>query len=129
MLKLDYLGVKPSSAVPSWLWISGLALWLGGKESASQCRRHKRRGSDPSRKWEPTLVFLPGKSHGQRRHQELDATEHKHVILGTLLKSSFFVWYLFHILFSIFLTPILFCIMYKNMECFKNFHVILAQAP
>ena len=41
-----------------------------GKESAPQCRRH---GFDPwvrkipwSRKWQPTSVFLPGKSHGQR---------------------------------------------------------------
>ena len=46
------------------------------------------------------------------------------VILGTLLKSSFFVSYLFHILFSVFLTSILFCIMYRNMEYFKNFHVM-----
>jgi len=58
------------------------------------------------------------------RRKEPDATEHKHVILGTLLKSSFFVSYLFHILFSVFLTSILFCIMYKNMEYFKNFHVM-----
>ena len=41
-----------------------------GKESACQCRR---RGLDPwvrkiprRRKWQPTPVFLPGKSHGQR---------------------------------------------------------------
>ena len=44
--------------------------WLSGKESACQCRRH---GFDPwvgkipwRRKWQPTPVFLPGKSHGQR---------------------------------------------------------------
>ena len=44
--------------------------WLSGKESACQCRRH---GLDPwvgkipwRRKWQPTLVFLPEKSHGQR---------------------------------------------------------------
>ena len=42
-----------------------------GKESTWQCRRHK---FDPWvakmpwwRKWQPTPVFLPGKSHGQRR--------------------------------------------------------------
>ena len=37
-------------------------------------------------KWQPTPVFLPGKSHGQRHlvgfsprgHEELDATEHTH---------------------------------------------------
>ena len=44
-----------------------------GKESACQCRRHRRRGSDPwirkipcSRKWQPTPVFLLGKFHGQK---------------------------------------------------------------
>ena len=44
-----------------------------GKESACQCRRHKRRRFDPwvrkilwSKKWQPTSVFLPGKFHGQR---------------------------------------------------------------
>ena len=44
---------------------------LSGKESTCQCRR---RDLDPwvgniprRRKWQPTPVFLPGKSHGQRR--------------------------------------------------------------
>ena len=44
-----------------------------GKESARQSRRHKRRRFDPwvrkipcRRKWQPTPIFLPGKSHGQR---------------------------------------------------------------
>ena len=48
----------------------GLSQWLSGKESACQCRRHK---FDPwvrkipwRRKWQPTPVFLPGKSHRQR---------------------------------------------------------------
>ena len=43
---------------------------LSGKESACQCRRHKRRGVDSwvgkilwSRKWQSTPVFLPGKFH------------------------------------------------------------------
>ena len=47
--------------------------WLSGKESACQCRRCRRRGFDPwvvkipwRRKWQPTSVFLPGESHGQR---------------------------------------------------------------
>ena len=46
---------------------------LGGKDSASQCRSHRRLGFNPwcgmihwRRKWEPTLVFLFGKSHEQR---------------------------------------------------------------
>ena len=44
-----------------------------GKESTCQCKRHERHGFDPwvgkipwSRKWQSTLVFLPGESHGQR---------------------------------------------------------------
>ena len=44
--------------------------WLSGKESTCQCMRQ---GFDPwvrkipwRRKWHPTPVFLPGKSHGQR---------------------------------------------------------------
>ena len=51
-----------------------LPMCLSGKESACQCRRHKRCGFDPwvgkiplRRKWESTAIFLPGKSHGQRR--------------------------------------------------------------
>ena len=47
--------------------------WCSGKESACQCRRCSRRGFDPwvwkipwRRKWQPTLVFLPRKSHGWR---------------------------------------------------------------
>ena len=63
------------------------------KESTCQCRRCKRHGFDPwvgkipwRRKRLPTLVFLSGKSHGQRSlmgyspqgHKELDTTEHIH---------------------------------------------------
>ena len=51
-------------------WAGRLAWWLGGEESACQCRR---RGFDPwvrkntwRRKWQPTPILLPGKSHGQR---------------------------------------------------------------
>ena len=48
----------------------GLPWWLGGRESACQCRR---RGFDSwvgnipwRRKWQLTPEFLPGESHGQR---------------------------------------------------------------
>ena len=48
----------------------GLPWWLSGKESACQCRRCRFdpwAGKIPwRRKWQPTSVFLPGKSHGQR---------------------------------------------------------------
>ena len=50
-----------------------LSRWLGGKESACQCRSYRRGGFDPwvrkipwRRKWQPTSVFLPGKLHGQK---------------------------------------------------------------
>ena len=50
--------------------LSGLPWWLSGRESACQCRRHR---FDPCvekapwrRVWQPTPVFLLGKSHGQR---------------------------------------------------------------
>ena len=61
-----------------------------GKESTYQCRRHRRCRFNPwvrkipwSRAWQPTLVFLPGKFHGQRSlagyspwgPKELDMTE------------------------------------------------------
>ena len=43
------------------------------KNPACQCRRHKRCGFHPwvrkirwRRAWQPTPVFLPGESHGQR---------------------------------------------------------------
>ena len=67
--------------------------FLGGasdKELACQCRRCKRRGFDPwvrkipwRRKQQPTLVFLPRESHGQRSlagyspwgHTESDMTK------------------------------------------------------
>ena len=64
--------------------------WSRGKDFACQCRRHKRHGFDPwvgkipwRRKLQPTLVFLLGKSHGQRSLvgyspwacKELDTTE------------------------------------------------------
>ena len=72
------------------LQVKGLPRWLSGKESACQCRKHKKLRFDSlagkipwKRKWKPTLVFLPGKSHGQRSlagyspwgHKESDMTE------------------------------------------------------
>ena len=68
-----------------------------GKEPTCQCRRHKRSWFHPwvgkvlwRRKWQPTPIFLPGESHGQRSlagyspwgHKESDtteATEHTHI--------------------------------------------------
>ena len=54
-------------------FIRGLPRQLSGKEPTCQCRRHKRHGFNPwvrkipwRRAWQPTPVFLPGESHGQR---------------------------------------------------------------
>ena len=61
--------------------------WRSGKEPTCQCRRHE---FDPwvrkipwRRAWQPTPLFLPGESHGQRSlagyspwgHKELDTSE------------------------------------------------------
>ena len=49
---------------------TGLPRWFSGRESACWCRRHRFnpwvRKIPWRRKWQPTPVFLPGKSHGQR---------------------------------------------------------------
>ena len=80
--------------------------FLGGasyKESTYQCRRC---GFDPwvgkipwGGKWQPTSVFLPGESPGQRSlvgrspqgRKELDTTEraHTHTCTRTILKYKF----------------------------------------
>ena len=67
------------SALASWIltvlyfFFTILPGWLSGKESACQCRRHRRLEFSPwvgktpwRRKWQPTPVFLPGEFHGQR---------------------------------------------------------------
>ena len=68
----------------------GLPRWCSGKDSGCQCRRRRTCRFYPwvgkipwGRKWQPTLVFLPGKFHEQRSlegyspwgHEELDMTE------------------------------------------------------
>ena len=53
----------------------GIPRWLRGKESACQCRSCQRHSFDPwvgkiptspRGQWQPTPMFLPGKSHGWR---------------------------------------------------------------
>ena len=70
--------------------LEGLPRWLSSKESDCQCRSSKRKKFNPwvrktpwNRKWQPTLVFLPEKSHAQRSltgyspkgWEELDMTD------------------------------------------------------
>ena len=59
---------KVNSALP--LFRGGLPWWLSGEEHTCQ---YRRRGFDPwvgkiswRRKWQPTPVFLPGESYGQK---------------------------------------------------------------
>ena len=61
----------------------GLPRWHS-KESACQCRKSKRHGFNPwvrkipwRRKWQPTPVFLPGESHGQRSLADYSPWDHK----------------------------------------------------
>jgi len=56
-----------------FFYLINIFKWHIGKESTCQCSRCKRHGFDPwvgkipwRRKWQPTLVFLYGKSHGRR---------------------------------------------------------------
>ena len=80
--------------------------WLSGKESACQCRRHRRHKFNPwvrkiswRRKWQPTPVFLPGKSHGQRSLvgysprglKELDMTERLSMHAGEWKRIGFII--------------------------------------
>ena len=79
-------------------------MWCYWQEPTCQCRRHKRHGFNSwvgkmlwQRLWQPTPLFLPGESHGQRRvagynsqgHKELDMTEsdlaHTHTPHYTLI--------------------------------------------
>ena len=67
---LDDVGLQGGSNSRESACFSGGA---SGEEPACQCRTRKRLGFDPwvgkvplKRKWQPTLVFLPGKFHGQR---------------------------------------------------------------
>ena len=69
-------GVSHSPLMP--LQVSSVSLlteyfYAEGRFPQSHCRRCTRRGFDLwvgkipwRRKWQPTLVFLPGESHGQR---------------------------------------------------------------
>ena len=56
----------------SRIW-AGLVDGASGKETGCQCWRHKKCRFNPCirkipwrRAWQPTPVFLPGESHGQR---------------------------------------------------------------
>ena len=60
-----------------------LPCWFGGKEPTCQCRRcgfDYWVGKTPwRRKWQPTSLFLRGKSHGQRSLEGYSPCDHKRV--------------------------------------------------
>ena len=88
--------------LPDSTYLLGFQGGASGKEPARQRRTHFR--FDPwvekipwKRTWQPTPVFLPGESHGQRnlegyslqRDKELDTTEatwHTHTYLLEIIK-------------------------------------------
>ena len=90
--------------LPDSTYLLGFQGGASGKEPARQRRTHFR--FDPwvekipwKRTWQPTPVFLPGESHGQRnlegyslqRDKELDTTEatwHTHTYLLEIIKRT-----------------------------------------
>ena len=92
--RVELLGYMLNIWLIFWGLIKPFSGFLGGgasgKEPTGQCRRPKRHEFDPwiwedpwRRTWQPTLIALPGESHGQRRlagsspqgHNELNMTE------------------------------------------------------
>ena len=70
--------------------VKRLPWWLSGKEPTCQCRRLR---FDPwvgkvpwRREWQPTPVFWPGKSHGQRRLGSYIPWGHRRVGLNLATK-------------------------------------------
>ena len=85
--------LKPGNLLFLTYPLHRLPRWHSGKESACQCKRCRKPGFDTwvrkipwRRKWHPTSVFFPGKSHGQRSlvgyspwgRKKLDMTERPH---------------------------------------------------
>ena len=85
-VRLDDLRALPHLKVCSFdqlVWHAGLPWWLSGRGCACQCRR---RVFDPwvrkipwRRKWQPTPVLFPGKSHGKRSLEGYSPQGHKSV--------------------------------------------------
>ena len=66
-------------------WSKGFRGGASGKEPACQCRRHKRHRFDPwvrkipwRRAQQPTPVFLPGESQGQRSLESMEPQRIRH---------------------------------------------------
>ena len=73
--------------------LDGLPWLPSGKESACWCRRPGFiLGLEDAlrRKWQPTPVFLPGKSHGQRSPADYSPWNHKRVRHDWVTKQQYF---------------------------------------
>ena len=88
-LKLNIKKTKIMASGPITSWqiereMVGFPGSTSGKESICQCRKLKRCCFNPwvgkiswRRKWQPTPVFSPGKSHGQRSLAGYSPWDHK----------------------------------------------------
>ena len=102
-------GTLTTVAQTHFLWqtteLKGLPGSLGGKESACQCRRHRRHGFDSrvgkipwSSKWQRAPEFLPGKFHKQRTlagdSQSVGSqrVRHSRVAEHTPIELKAFIW-------------------------------------
>ena len=93
-----YISAPRWQKYPGMCKLHRLPRWLSGKESACQCRRH---GFDPwvweipwRRKWQPTPVFLPGKSHRQRSLVGYSPQGHKRVQHDLVTKQQQSKWHM-----------------------------------
>ena len=86
--ELKRFSQKPGDSIKTGIYAhlsseKRLPWWLSDKESACQCRRHRFKtwvGKIPwRRKWQPTPIFLTGKSHGQRSLVSYSSWDHKRV--------------------------------------------------
>ena len=91
-------------ATLNYIWSKGFLGSSVVKESICQCRRHWRHGFNPwvgkipwRRKWQPTPVFWPEKSHGQRSLagyspwacKKSDMAEHGHSTSDTAISQRY----------------------------------------
>ena len=89
-IKIRVFGIKNAS----FIWVYLVAQWW---RICLQCRQPRTHGFDPwvgktpwRRKWRPTPVFLPGKSHEQRSLAGYSPWGHKRV--GQFFSNSFIWW-------------------------------------
>ena len=111
------------------LIVIGFPGGTSGKEPAFQCRRLKRLRFDlwvrkiPWRRaWQPTLVFLPGESHGQRDpvgygpwgHRESDTTQATQHTCTQTYCDKYFIMYVGQIMLYMFNFYSVVCQLYLN---------------